>query len=111
MMRFRQWRTHVWRGLRRWLGYEEEPLVELVGGLSDPEAEMWVEMLRKEGIPVVVKSASPLLGEWARTASDYALHVRASDAARARQVLTPLLKTHADPSRQPRRLRRQRGRK
>jgi len=99
------------RWLRRWLGYDEEPLEEIVGGLSDPEAEMWSEMLRKEGIPVLVKSASPLLGESARTASDFALHVRASDAARARDILAPLLKTHGDPSRQPRRVRRQRRRK
>jgi hypothetical protein len=98
------------RGLRRWLGYDEEPLVEVVGGLGDPEARLWAEMLRKQGIPAMVKTSSPLLGEWAGTASDYALCVRASDAARARDVLAPLLKTHADPSRQPRRFRRQRGR-
>ena len=98
------------RWLRRWLGYDEEPLVGLVGGLSDPAAEMWAEMLRKQGIPVVVKSANPLLGDGTRVAAfDYSLHVRANDAVRARQVLAPLLKTHADPSGQPRRLRRQRG--
>jgi hypothetical protein len=96
------------RWLRRWLGYDEEPLVELVGGLSDPEARAWAERLQTQGIPAMVKTSSPLLGEWTGTASDYALCVRASDAARARQVLTPLLKTHADPSRH---LRRQRGRK
>jgi hypothetical protein len=97
------------RWLRRWLGYEEEPLEELVGGLSDPEAAMWAEMLRNEGIAVVVKSASPLVGYLAtRTLSDFALCVRAGDAARARDILSPLLKTHADPSRQPRRLRRRR---
>jgi hypothetical protein len=99
------------RWLRRWLGYEEEPIVELVGGLSDPEAAMWAEMLRNNGISVELKSASPLLGEWARGAIDYALCVRAGDAARARDILAPLLKTHADPSRQPRRLRRRRGKK
>jgi hypothetical protein len=99
------------RWLRRWLGYDEVPLVELVGGLSDPAAEMWAEMLRKGGIPVVVKSSNPLLGDGTRAAAfDYSLHVRAGDAARARQVLSPLLKTHADPSRQPRRLRRHPGR-
>ena len=98
------------RWLKRWLGYDEEPLVELVGGLSDPEARAWAERLQTQGIPAMVKTSSPLLGEWAGTASDYALCVRAGDAARARQLLTPLLKTHADPSRQPRRLRRQRGR-
>jgi hypothetical protein len=98
------------RWLRRWLGYDEEPLVELVGGLSDPEARAWAERLRNQGIGVMVKTSTPLLGEWAGTASDYALCVRASDAARVRQVLTPLLKTHAGPSRQPRRFRRQRGR-
>ena len=99
------------RWLRRWLGYDEEPVVELVGGLSDPEAEMWAEMLRNEGIAVVVKSASPLVGYFAtRTLADFALCVRANDAARARDVLSPLLQTHADPSRQPRRVRR-RGRK
>jgi hypothetical protein len=96
--------------LRRWLGYDEEPLVEFVGGLSDPEARAWAERLRNQGIPAMVKTSTPLLGEWAGTASDYALCVRAGDAARARQLLTPLLKSHADPSRQPRRFRRQRGR-
>src|SRR3990170_2903728 len=106
MMRFRQWRTRLWRGLRRWLGYDEEPIEEIVGGLSDPEAEMWAEALRNEGVHAVIKSASPLLGEMARTATDFSLHVRASDAARARDVLSPLLRHHADASRQPRRFRR-----
>jgi hypothetical protein len=98
------------RWLRRWLGYDEEPIVELVGGLSDPEAAMWAERLRTQGIPAMVKTSTPLLGEMAGTAMNYALCVRASDAARARNILAPLLKTHADPSRQPRRVRRGRGR-
>ena len=99
----------MFRWLRRWLGYEEEPWEEIVGGLSDPEAAMRAEALRNEGVQVVVKSASPLLGELARTATDFALHVRASNAARARDVLAPLLRHHADASRQPRRFRRGRG--
>jgi hypothetical protein len=108
---FRKWGTGLWRGLRRWLGYDEEPLVELVGGLSDPEAEMSVEALRREGIAALIKSANPLIGEFGTRAvgMDYALFVRAGDAARARDILSPLLETHADPSRQPRRLRRRRG--
>ncbi len=74
------------RWLKRWLGYDEEPLVELVGGLSDPDAEMWAEMLRNSGIPVVVKSANPLPGYLGTRAAtfDYSFHVRAGDAARAR---------------------------
>jgi hypothetical protein len=101
----------MFRWLRRWLGYEEEPLEELVGGLSEPEAAMWAEMLRRQGTPAMVKTSTPLIGEMAGTATDYAVCVRAGDAARARDILSPLLKTHADPSRQPRRLRRRRGRR
>jgi len=107
---FRKWGTGLWRGLRRWLGYEEEPLVELVGGLSEPLAGMCASRLQGLGIRAMVKTSTPLIGDMAGTAMDYALCVRAGDAARARDILAPLLKTHADPSRQPRRLRRRRGR-
>ena len=99
----------MWRWLRRWLGYEEEPIVELVGGLSDPLADMCAQRLRGQGIHAMVKTSTPLIGDMAGTATDYALCVRASDAARASDILSPLLKTHADPSRQPRRVRRGRG--
>ena len=97
------------RWLRRWLGYDEEPLEELVGGLSDPEAEMWAEALRNEGIPALVTSANPLLGQATRTSQDFSLHVRLRHAARARRILAPLLGQRAEPSRLPRPLRRKMG--
>ena len=98
----------MFRWLRRWLGYDEEPIVEFVGGLSEPLAGMCASRLQGLGIRAMVKTSTPLIGDMAGTAMDYALCVRASDAARARDILSPLLTTHADPSRQPRRVRRQR---
>jgi hypothetical protein len=98
------------RWLRRWLGYEEEPMEEIIGGLTEMEAEMWAEALRNEGIGVALKSASPLMSQAPQASMDLALHVRASDAPRARRVLAPLLKTHGDPSHLPRTFRRGRGR-
>lgn len=98
------------RWLRRWFGYDEEPLEEIVGGLNDLDAQMWAETLRNEGIVAVVKSSSPFLGAFAvRHPGDYALHVRVSDAARARRVLAPVLRQHVPLSRRRFRLRRKRG--
>ena len=100
----------IWRGLRRWLGYDEEPIVELVGGLSEPLAATCAQRLQGQGIRAMVKTSTPLIGDMAGTATDCALCVRAGDVAHASDILAPLLKTHADPSRQSRRLRRRRGR-
>ncbi len=56
---------------------------------------MWAEMLRREGIQVVIKSDNPLIGYGrAWTTLDFSLHVRASHAARARDILAPLRKIH-----------------
>jgi hypothetical protein len=65
----------------------ENPLVLVADMLSDPEARMWQEALRREGIVALVKSPSGLLGEMAYTSQDFSLWTNASDAEQARALI------------------------
>lgn len=76
------------RWLRRLLGDvpEEDRLVRIAEMLSEPEARMWEEALRNEGIPAVARSptaqASPGYS-WV----DFSIWTKASDAERARSII------------------------
>lgn len=52
------------------------------------EADMWAELLRREGIPSVLVSLGPGAGGWGNSAFvPHQLRVRETDADRARQLL------------------------
>jgi hypothetical protein len=77
------------RWLRRFF-YSDDPLVRLVGSLSEPEAEMWRELLVNEGIPAMVKNISALsVAYGASPANSFDLFVRESDLERAQELLAP----------------------
>lgn len=79
----------------RWLkGFfaSDDPIVRIVGALSEPEAQMHRERLERAGVPAMVKDvvggsssfeAVPPLG--------FALFVKQSDVERAAEVLGPLM--------------------
>ena len=78
----------------RWLrGFfrEQDPLVRVVAGVSEPEAFMWRELLENNGIPAMAKNMSALSVTYALPSpfSDYDLYVKQSDLERAQEVLAP----------------------
>jgi hypothetical protein len=81
--------------LRRFLFGSEppdstDPVVELIGALSQPEAEMWRELLANNGIVAMVKDVSPHhSGGMLPMGSDCVLLVRQRDLERARELLQP----------------------
>lgn len=55
---------------------------------SQLEAEMWAELLHREGIPTVLVSLGPGAGGWGNSVFvPYQLRVRDSDVDRARRLL------------------------
>ncbi len=77
------------RWLRRFF-YSDDPVVRLVGGLAEPEAEMWRELLVNEGIPAMVKNTDALSATYgASPANSFDLFVRESDLERAQALLAP----------------------
>ncbi len=82
------------RWLRRFFS-SDDPIVKLVGALSEPEAEMWRELLANDGIVAMVKYLGALGGQTQRRGltNDFDLFVKQSDLERAREVLGPLLKS------------------
>lgn len=79
------------RWLRRFF-YSDDPIVMLVGALSEPEAEMWRELLAEDGLVAMVKYTGALGGYGYRGGSrDFDLFVKQSDLTRARQILAPKL--------------------
>ena len=77
------------RWLRRFF-YSDDPVVKLVGALSEPEAEMWRELLAEDGLIAMVKYTGALGGYGYRGGTrDFDLFVKQSDLARARQILAP----------------------
>ena len=77
------------RWLRRFL-YSDDPIVKLVDGLLEPEAEMWREILAKEGIPSFKKLDDVAAADVA-AGTNVAIFVRQSDLERAQEILAPLL--------------------
>ena len=79
------------RWLRRFF-YSDDPIVKLVGALSEPEAEMWRGLLASNGIVAMVKYAGALGGYGYRGATtDFEMFVKQSDVERAREILAPML--------------------
>jgi hypothetical protein len=74
--------------------YSDDEIVKFADGLREEEAEMWRELLQNNGIPAMVKNVGGGLGyHYGRAGmftADYALYVRSSDVAGAREVLGPL---------------------
>jgi hypothetical protein len=75
----------------RWLRtffYSDDPVVQVAGGLLEPEAEMWREALENEGVRAFTKIKDPIsLSDGRATGIDTAIFVKQSDLARAREVL------------------------
>jgi len=60
----------------------------VVGEFVQPEAEMWAEVLRNEGIPsVLVAVGAPFAALGTTFMAPHQLRVAASDAKRAREIL------------------------
>ncbi len=78
------------RWLRRFF-YSDDPAVKLVGALTEPDAEMWRELLENNGVRAFIKTMDPLVSQGSVTAADCALFVKQSDQARARKILGPML--------------------
>ena len=77
--------------LRRFL-YSDDPEVKLASGLSELEAKMWQELLAKNGIHTLAKSANFLSAyQVAPMPNDYDIWVKQSDLERAREILEPML--------------------
>ncbi len=76
-------------------------MVRLVGGLIEPEAEMWREVLANRGILAMVKNMSALSYAWGRAtlpaANHFDLFVKHSDLTRARAILGPMLDLEPPP--------------
>ena len=72
--------------------FSEDPVVKLTGALSEPEAEMWRELLANEGIVAMVKNMSAFLAHHQLPFSNsFDLFVRESDLERAQELLAPTL--------------------
>lgn len=71
-------------------------IVWLTTAPNEPEAQMWAEMLRRQGIPVFVRPGGPGVGAWASVASfEHELFVRERDLAAARRLSRSLLSDNA----------------
>lgn len=75
------------RWLRKFL-YSDDPTVKVAAALSEPEAEFARDVLAAEDIRVVAKNMNFLSAAYiGGFGNDYALWVRRSDAAQARELL------------------------
>ena len=85
------------RWLRSLFAGSDDPIVRLVGALSEPEAEMWREALEERDIAAMVKYAGALgaYGCQPLGTKDFELFVKQSDLERARDLL-PLSDTEAE---------------
>jgi hypothetical protein len=80
------------RWLRRFF-YSEDPIVKLVDGLLEPEAQMWREVLENSNIKAVTRSDSLAVSQGGATGTNTGIFVKESDLLRARDVLAPLLES------------------
>ena len=85
-------------GLKTWLRrffYSDDPVVKVAAGFSEPEAEMWRELLRNNGIPAMSKNMTGWAYNWGAQSlpfeRNYDLFVKQSDVERAREVLEEVL--------------------
>ncbi len=88
-------------------------LVWLVTAPNEPEAQMWANTIRGEGIPVFLKAGGPGVGAWASASSfEHELFVRERDLFRARKITKSMFSRAASPGRDlPRRTSTPRGRR
>jgi len=87
------------RWLRRFF-YDDNPVVKLVGALSEPVAEMYRELLADNGIVAMVKNMGALTHLRLPMENDFDLFIRQSDLERAKELLTPVLQTQYDEQEQ-----------
>ncbi|MBA2248160.1 MAG: hypothetical protein H0W23_08530 [Chloroflexia bacterium] len=70
------------------------PLVWLATAPNEPEAQMWAETIRGDGVPVFVKAGGPGVGAWASASSfEHELFVRERDLFKARRISRSLFST------------------
>ena len=75
-------------------GANNDPLVWLATAPNEPEAQMWAETIRGNGVPVFVKAGGPGVGAWASASSfEHELFVRERDLFRARRISRSLFST------------------
>jgi len=71
--------------------YSDDPVVKLVGALTEPEAELRRGLLTEEGIVTLIKNKSFLSHMWGSTSlpfeNSHDLLVKESDLAHAKEVL------------------------
>ncbi len=81
-----------------------DPIVKLAGALSEPEAEMWRELLEENGVPAMVKNVDALSVTQAFPSpfNNCDLYVKQSDLERAEDVLGPMLDSGERPHRRRR---------
>ncbi len=81
----------------RWLKSffsSDDPIVRLIGGFNEPEAQMHRERLEREGLPAMVKNTGALQSHLQLPFSqDFDIYVKKSDAERAAEILGPLMDT------------------
>jgi hypothetical protein len=81
----------------RWLRkffYDEDPIVKVAAGLSEPEALMYKELLENNAVPAMPKNRNFLsvTHEFGSFPGDFDLYVRRSDWRRAHQLLKPIVR-------------------
>jgi hypothetical protein len=69
------------------MGDGQSDLVRIAVAPNEAVAAIWRELLRAEGVPVLVRVGGPGLAYFAPALCEHHLHVRADQAARARQLL------------------------
>ncbi|MDZ4278972.1 MAG: DUF2007 domain-containing protein [Dehalococcoidia bacterium] len=80
--------------LRRFF-YSDDPLVKVVRGMSEPEAQMWRDVLADNGIAATTKNMNFLsVAYYAGPFNDFDMWVKQSDLERARETLGPILEGH-----------------
>ena len=92
----------VMRWLRRFF-YSDDPVVRLVGGLSEPEAGMVQEALQREGVAAMSKNMDALRGAYGEASTiasnSHDLFVKRSDLERAGEIAEALLPPQKRPYR------------
>ena len=69
-------------------------LVWLVTAPNQPEAEMWADTIRAEGVPVLLKAGGPGFGAWASVSMfEHQLFVHRHDLKKAREITRAVLDT------------------
>ena len=77
---------------------KDEPLVYIATAPNEPVAMMWKEILENEGIYPLVKSAELQAAMYMTTLiSPWQIHVIASQAKRAEEILAPFIEDDIPP--------------